>query len=215
MMENKINHLWSTPVLRKPFPQHGRLKSALFDFTQTYMEDHKQSRESAENVGLFESEYRLFDHHAGACPALGELAGFLATGIGEIASAANEPHWHNDGIELADMDVVLRESWFINYRDSGFVLPHTHSGSWSCVYYLQMNPPRSPNDGATYFLSPINRISAETDFGNSYVSNQTVISGAREGDALFFPAHILHGSYPHAGNSPRIVFSANAAIVRK
>jgi uncharacterized protein (TIGR02466 family) len=208
----KIFKLWPTPILRKRFPDHEALKPQLVDFTKRYREEHSQGRKANENTGLYESHYDIFRKYADQEPAIAALASFLTQSFAEITGAVNRDAWKNEGVDISKISVNITASWFINYLERGNVDPHLHGNcSWSCVYYLQMPPAAHDKDGATYFISPTNKSGSE-DFGAYYTREASRYFTAVEGFALFFPAHIVHGSFPSTGNDPRVIFSANAVL---
>jgi len=215
MPNDKLFRLWPTTILRKRFPDHDRIKPELMGFIKAYMEADPKGRTANENRDLYESRYDILKRHAGENPALKALGSFLGQAFAEVGTAANMPFWKREGVQPEDLSVEITASWFINYLSQGNVNPHLHGNcSWSCVYYLQMGEPCDEMEGATYFISPANK-SDGTDLGSAYAGEASRYFVAKEGHALFFPSHLVHGSFPYRGDAPRIIFSANARIEKQ
>jgi uncharacterized protein (TIGR02466 family) len=215
MTDEKLFRLWPTFVLRKQFPDHDKIKPGLLDFIGSYMEEDPEGRKANENRNLYESKYDILRRFAEKNASLKALGIFLAQSFAEISTAANHSVWQRDGIKPEDLSVQITASWFINYRDRGNVHPHLHGNcSWSCVYYLQMGATADSMDGATYFICPSNK-SDSSDIGAVYASEASRYFSAKEGYALFFPSHLVHGSFPYEGDAPRIIFSANARLEKQ
>jgi len=215
MTDDMLFRLWPTTILRKRFPDHERMKPDLLRFIKAYMESDPEGRQANENRDLYESRYDILKRHAETSPALMSLGTFLAQSFAEVGTAANMAFWKREGIRPEDLMVEITASWFINYLSQGNVNPHLHGNcSWSCVYYLQMGTPADDMDGATYFISPANK-SDGSDPGAAYAGEASRYFAAKEGFALFFPSHLVHGSFPYRGSAPRMIFSANARFEKQ
>lgn len=210
----KAIKLWPTTIYRNSFPQHDALKPQLMQFIDEYMAAGKPRRETVINRDLFESDYHIFYEYAPKVPALAALHDFLSQSFFDAALSANEGYWRGMGLGPGDIGVGINASWFIRYEKSGFVAPHIHgNSSWSCVYYLQTDETFSDYNGGTYFHSPLDRTLFD-DLGALYMHELERSFEPKEGDALIFPSHIVHGSWPYTGEKNRIIFSANARMVR-
>ena len=215
MTDDKLFQLWPTTILRKRFPDHARIKPELLRFIKAYMEGDPEGRKANENRNLYESRYDILKRYAEESPALKALGGFLGRSFAEVGTAANMAFWKREGVRPEELSVEITASWFINYLSHGNVNPHLHGNcSWSCVYYLQMGEALDEMDGATYFISPANK-SDGSDLGAAYAGEASRYFLAKEGYALFFPAHLVHGSFPYRGEAPRIIFSANARFEKR
>ena len=212
-MDDKILlKLWPTTLLRKRFAGHEAIKPALLAFVRRYQEEHPGGRDAAENRGLYESAYDILKRYGESEAAIQSLADFLKEAFFEAATAANGASWKRAEIDIEQISVNITASWFIDYKTEGNVHPHLHgNGSWSCVYYLQMDASDDPMNGATYFICPTNKSDSD-DAGAIYCREASRYFAAVEGYALFFPSHLIHGSFPYKGDQPRIIFSANARI---
>ena len=77
---------------------------------------------------------------------------FISQGFIEMASKANETERKDLKFSKENLQVVINDSWFIDYKKGGFVLPHTHPRcSWNCVYYVQVGDDANPTNGSTFF----------------------------------------------------------------
>ena len=212
MDEKQVLRLWPTTLMRRRFPDHDSVKPALLSFVKAYMEDHPGGRRANENRGLYESGYDILKRFADDRPALKALDSFLKKGFFDAGMAANSHAWKHAGIPVDQVSVNITASWFIDYRTEGNVHPHLHgNGSWSCVYYLQMEKTDDPMNGATYFICPTNKSDSD-DAGAAYCREASRFFAATEGYALFFPSYLIHGSFPYKGDNSRLIFSANARI---
>ncbi len=212
MSDSTLFKIWPTVVLRKRFSDHDSVKPGLLKFVREYMENDPEGRRGNENRGLYESRDDIFKTHFDRDSGIKSLANFLAQSIAEVGAEANMKLWNREGVDLPQLSVNITASWFINYLTGGNVDPHLHANcSWTCVYYLQMGPTKDPQDGATYLICPTNK-SDSTDLGARYAREACRFFQAVEGHALFFPSHLVHGSFPYSGDRPRIVFSANGRI---
>lgn len=212
MSDAKLIRIWPTIILRKQFPRHDESKPGLMDFVHSYMEAHPDGRKANENRDLYESRYDILKQYAGENSAIRALADFIGHSFAEVAGAANAGAWKREEVDPGDLKANITASWFINYLSKGNVDPHLHGNcSWSCVYYLQMGEVRDPKDGATFFINPSNKSDSD-DLGACYAREASRFFTAVEGYALFFPSHLVHGSFPYSGDQPRVIFSANARV---
>jgi len=204
--------LWPILIMRRRFPKHEESKGDLLRFVEEYMAANPKSRIASENRNLYESEYGIIPKYYDQNIGLKNLTDFFVESFREISTAANVTAWHDKGLDTDKFAVQITASWFINYLDGGNVEPHVHgNSSWSCSYYLQLGDTKDAKDGGTYLLSPLKQKSH--DLGDLYIENTRFDTRAEEGFTLFFPSFLLHGSYPHRGADPRIIFSCNAEVV--
>ena len=211
-IDAKLIKIWPTIILRKNFSDHHAVKPGLIDFIDGYMKANPEGRKANENRQLYESAYDILQTHSARNREVRALADFIGQSFAEVAAAANEAAWKGDGVDRDRLAVKITASWFINYLTGGNVEPHLHSNcSWSCVYYLQLGAVRHPMDGATFFICPNNK-SDSNDYGACYAREASRFFTAKEGYALFFPSHLVHGSFPYSGDQPRLIFSANARV---
>ncbi len=212
MSDSTLFKIWPTVVLRKKFPDHDSAKPGLLKFVREYMEKDLEGRKANENRGLYESRDDIFKTHFDSDGSIRSLANFLAQSIAEVAAEANMKLWQREAVEVKNLSVNITASWFINYLAGGNVEPHLHGNcSWACAYYLQMGPTENPQDGATYLINPTNK-SDSADLGSRYAREACRFFHAVEGYALFFPSHLVHGSFPYSGDQPRIIFSCNGKL---
>ncbi len=206
-----LSALWGTFVHKRTFAGHAAQRDAMLDVLFD-LKAKGAGRGRGENIRLFESHYDLFDRLAGtAC--FRDFLAFARETFLDVAGRVNRDPWSRKGVTRDDVALRIVDSWFIEYSEQGFVLPHSHGGSWSCVYYLQKDPSAGAQNGATYLLSPRTKLDDRHDLGNSYLSNSSFVIEAEEGDLVIFPSHIVHGSLPTVGRTNKVIISANAEFV--
>ena len=89
--------------------------------------------------------------------------------------------------------------WCQKQLSGDFHQTHDHGSiGYSAVFYAKINPDVHES---TSFISPF----PHPNDGSVKSRNLQ----ANEGDLIFFPAHLLHGSIPHKSDEDRIVFSFN------
>ena len=211
MYKNKLHTLW--PVLVGEFhnPNHQEIKKELIDFFQKYETKHKISRDSVENVNLFESKYNLHQENS---DALLKVFSFMAEGFATMAKNVNKAELIKMENKNPKFDVQFKNSWFIRYNNGGSVLPHDHGKcTMSCVYYVQSGSDADLNNGSTYFIRPYNRGSTHDDFGGiGYRKSGINFFSPEEGKLLVWPSFLVHGSKPYLGQKNRIIISANVDV---
>jgi putative 2-oxoglutarate-Fe(II)-dependent oxygenase superfamily protein len=204
-----LSALWATFIHKRRYGKHEDHKHLIVRSLREIKAASDGSKKQPENVDLFESRYDLFES-CGADEYLGDLIQFIKATLFEVVTSVNADYWVERGLRNADISIKIIDSWFVDYQDGGFVLPHAHGGSWSCVYYLQSNDSDTARNGSTYLLSPRGKIDDRHDLGNSYLSSSSFVVPALEGELIVFPAHLIHGSFPSKGEDNKIIISANA-----
>ena len=205
--KNKLNRLWPTYVGEFYNPEHDKIKNDLLDYFDEYIKKNPKSRKAGENNRLYESEYNL---HTLNNKHFKKLLLFISNSILTMSNEANKSEIQS--FRKPMFQVTIRDSWFINYKRGGFVLPHTHANcSWCCVYYVQLGNDADYANGGTYFQKtlPIRNIN---DFGSLYNKGATVKIKPEEGKLLVWPNFVLHGSTPYMGEKNKIIVSANTSI---
>ena len=144
---------------------------------------------------------------------LKEIFNFIAKSILTMCKMANKKELENLKNNNPKFNVNIIESWFIRYNKEGFILPHNHAGSWSCIYYVQIGKDSSKKNGSTFFLRPhLVGSSLTGDFGRKYLNADTIVINAEEGKLLVWPNYLYHGSHPYQGKENKIIISANSTI---
>lgn len=212
--KNKIHSLWPIPIGEFFYPDHEKIKTELVNFFKEYEQKFpegnldRKSKGELENYDLFESKYNLHTHKN---PAFGKLLDFISQGFMTMSNHSNKK-LIQEMEEKPKLDVEITESWFIRYNKGGVVFPHNHSGSWSCVYYVQIGKDSEKINGSTYFLRPY-APGGKIDFGGqTYSSEITAIVKGEEGKLVVWPSFLYHGSHPYNGKESRIIVSANSKI---
>ena len=227
MPNNKISLMWPTYFGEFYNPDHKETKERLLDFFTQYKKDNKNSRLGGtvlspdDKIGkenheidddLYMSKYNL---HLEKNEHYQKLIRFIGQSIMTIALHANKTEIKNLQFEQKNLTAVIKDSWFIDYKKGGFVMPHTHPQcSWNCVYYVQIGDDVSSINGSTFFQKarPANHTS---DFGSQY-NNETMLKiNATEGKLVVWPQYLMHGSIPYQGNKNRIIVSANALVTNQ
>ena len=204
--ENKISSLWPTLIGEFYNPEHEKIKSDLLNYFDDYIKNNP-SRRSGENYKLYESQYNL---HSLGNEHFTKLINFIAKCVLTMSNHANKEEIEK--LKNPNFQVSILDSWFINYEKQGYVLPHAHGNcSWCCVYYLQIGKDANQTNGGTYFQRPT-PLRTQTDFGSLYSKSILLSAAPLEGKCVIWPNHLLHGSYPYAGEKNRIVVSANTMV---
>jgi len=227
MPNNKISSMWPTYFGEFYNPDHKETKEGLLDFFTQYKKDNKNSRLGGtvlspdDKLGkenfemdddLYMSKYNL---HLEKNEHYQKLLRFICQAIMTITLHANKTEIRNLEFKQKNLKTVIKDSWFIDYKKGGFVLPHTHPQcSWNCVYYVQIGDDVSSINGSTFFQKarPGNHTS---DFGSKY-NNETMLKiNSIEGKLVVWPQYVMHGSTPYQGNKNRIIVSANVLVTNQ
>ena len=205
--KNRLNKLWSVYIGEFYNSNHDSIKSDLINYFKEYMKKNPNSRRGGENYKLYESGYNL---HALDNKHFKKLISFIAECILTMSNEANKKELQN--IKEPKFQVIINDSWFINYEKGGFVLPHLHPNcSWCCVYYVQIGKDASETNGATFFEKTL-PFSHVKDFGSLYNKDGMARAKPEEGKLVVWPHFVKHGSIPYTGEKNRIIVSANASV---
>ena len=215
--QKKIHNPWPLYIGEFFNNENNLIKDELILFFKEYEknnpkgnEDKKVTKEGVINKNLYMSRFNLLKENENN-KALKKLFQFIAKSILETSKIANENHLNMLEDKNPKFEVNIQESWFIRYNKEGLVFPHTHGGSWCCVYYLQIGEDSGKKNGSTFFLRPYVG-DKNKDFGSKYLSQDTVVIEPKEGKLLIWPNYIYHGSHPYDGNQDKIVISANSTV---
>tara|TARA_B100000686_G_C16795296_1_gene981841 strand:- start:465 stop:1124 length:660 start_codon:yes stop_codon:yes gene_type:complete len=204
--KNNINVLWPTFIGEFYNPEHKEIKSNLLNYFDNYMKKNPSNR-SGENFNLYESKYDL---HTQDNKDFKKLLKFIADSFLAMSNEINKIEVKK--LNNPNFQVNILDSWFINYKKGGHVLPHAHGNcSWCCVYYVQIGKDADSTNGATYFQKPT-PIRTQNDFGSLYNKSLILSSKPHEGKLIVWPNYLMHGSYPYTGEKNRVIVSANALI---
>ena len=214
-IKGQIHNPWPLHIGEFFYDEHILIKDELINFFKKYEknfpngnEDKKVSKEGVINKNLYMSKFNLLPENQNN-NTLKKLFQFIAKSILETVKTANKNHLNNLENKDPKFDVNIIESWFIRYNKEGLVFPHTHGGSWCCVYYLQIGEDAAKKNGSTFFLRPYTGGSKE-DFGAKYLTHDTVVFEPKEGKLLVWPNYVYHGSHPYEGDQDKIIISANS-----
>jgi uncharacterized protein (TIGR02466 family) len=213
----QIHNPWPIYIGEFIFEEHSLIKEELITFLKNYEkkipegnQDKKVSKEGVINKNCYMSKFNLLSENQNN-QTLKKLFHFIAKSILETAKAANKNIIQNMEEKNPKFDVNIQETWFIRYNKEGLVFPHTHGGSWCCVYYLQIGEDAAKKNGSTFFLRPYTGGTKE-DFGGKYLTHDTVIIDPKEGKLLVWPNYVYHGSHPYEGDQDKIIISANSTV---
>ncbi|MAQ48908.1 MAG: hypothetical protein CL720_04240 [Chloroflexi bacterium] len=211
-MQDKLFSLWPVNILHRAYPNHDNDKKKLLEFIDNYKKENPHSRVGSENSNLYESKYDLIQYIE-KNEALKNLVIFIGQGFKDISFHTNREAWEAKDMDPSNISTHVKAMWFIDYKESGFVFPHTHTGcSWSMVYYLSSSKEKKGDPYAgTHFFSPFNKADSD-DPGNSYSHESSRNLIPSEGEAIFFPSSIIHSTYPNNNQSNKIIFSANCSF---
>ena len=205
--KNSINKIWPVYIGEFHNPEHEEIKQGLINFFKDYMKKNPNSRSGGENYNLFESRYDL---HKEKNETYKKLLKFIAQCVMATCSEANAGYATE--IQKSNLEVTIKDSWFINYNEGGCVLPHQHPQcSWCCVYYVQVGKGASLTNGSTFFQKTL-PYSHINDFGSTYNKRGMRMFTAEEGKLLVWPHFVMHGSLPYTGDKNRIIVSANTIV---
>jgi len=214
----KIHNVWPINIGEFFNPEHVLIKDELINFFKEYEKKLPEGNEQLSNknyVGnynLYQSKYNLLAENENN-KILKEIFNFIAKSILTMCKMANKKELENLKNNNPKFNVNIIESWFIRYNKEGFILPHNHAGSWSCIYYVQIGKDSSKKNGSTFFLRPhLVGSSLTGDFGRKYLNADTIVINAEEGKLLVWPNYLYHGSHPYQGKENKIIISANSTI---
>ena len=224
MRKNQVTLMWPTYIGEFYNPKHNEIKKDLLNFFENYKKNNENSRKGgtvhSPDDGIEKEKYKIdqdlymskYDLHLEKDKTYQDLMGFISQGFIEMASKANETERKDLKFNKENLKVVINDSWFIDYKKGGFVLPHTHPRcSWNCVYYVQVGDDANPTNGSTFFQKsrPENHTN---DFGSKYNEQTMLKLKPAEGKLVIWPQYVSHGSMPYEGVQNRIIVSANAVI---
>ena len=224
MRKNQVTLMWPTYIGEFYNPKHDEIKNDLLNFFDDYKKNNKNSRQGgtvhSPDDGAKKEKYKIdqdlymskYDLHLEKNKTYQDLMGFISQGFIEMASKANETERKDLKFNKENLKVAINDSWFIDYKKGGFVLPHTHPRcSWNCVYYVQVGDDANPTNGSTFFQKsrPENHTN---DFGSKYNEQTMLKLKPSEGKLVIWPQYVSHGSMPYEGDQNRIIVSANAVI---
>jgi len=208
--KNEILKHWPTFVGEFYNPEHGQIKKKLLAYFEDYKKKQPSSRKSNENFNLYESRYNL---HEEVNQDLQKVLQFISKCVFSVFQEASKPYILERGRDKK-YRVEIGASWFISYKNGGFVAPHTHDNcSWSCVYYVQSAKDSNKKNGATWLSAPHSRLSS--DIGSESFQHQLKNFEPIEGKLVVWSSYIIHGSYPYIGKVKKTILSANFNIKLK
>ena len=224
MPNNRISLMWPTYIGEFYNPNHKETKKELLNFFTQYKKLNKNNRAGGTVLSpddkLQNKNYKIDDNlymskynlHLEKNDCYQKLLNFISQAIITIAAQANRTELKNLEFKEKNLKTIIKDSWFIDYKKGGFVLPHTHPQcSWNCVYYVQIEDDVNPINGSTFFqkVRPSNHTS---DFGSQYNTETMLKIVPIEGKLVVWPQYVMHGSTPYQGSKNRIIVSANALV---
>ena len=207
--KNTLKKMWPTYLGEFYNPEHNAIKNDLINYFDEYMKKnpHSSKTRGSENYKLFESEHNL---HSDNNKHFNKLLVFISNAILATSNEANKNEIQN--LKKPTFRVRVDGSWFIRYEKDGFVFPHSHTGcSWCCVYYVQLGKDANEFNGGTYFNKPLPPRNIN-DFGSLHNKAGIEVVKPEEGKLVVWPNFLMHGSYPYAGKTNRIIVSANLIV---
>ena len=200
--------MWPTYIGEFYNPKHNEIKKDLLNFFENYKKNNENSRKGgtvhSPDDGIEKEKYKIdqdlymskYDLHLEKDKTYQDLMGFISQGFIEMASKANETERKDLKFNKENLKVVINDSWFIDYKKGGFVLPHTHPRcSWNCVYYVQVGDDANPTNGSTFFQK--SRPENHTNYFGSKYNEQTMLKlKPAEGKLVIWPSDFTH---PHRG----------------
>lgn len=205
---------WSTPILRKKFPQHAEVNPALVKLFY----EHRETHDTVHGPVYSSADDLLHRYND---PALNNLFAFISASVFDIASKMNVECWQRS--RSKKMNMTVSGAWFQIQNNHGFHEVHNHGNcSWSGVYYVQVdadekrenNKELGAMNGITRFYGhPMEVIGGGyMDSGNLYLQSTNVDSKPEEGVLCVFPSHVKHMAMPYVGDKDRVIVSFNAQV---
>ena len=217
--EIQIRQLWPTTFFVRKWKDHAKEADGIVEYLYELKSKADQNIASGiapkakSEVGLFESEFDLFQENHGG---LARLKAFINETIQQVVSRL-----HGHQIPPSQIEVEIADGWFHITNDGGFHDAHGHQHcSWCGIYYVQIGDSGSqtnqgaPN-GGNRFYSPYVIGGHYIDLGNSYLTSTYLDPPIEDGMLLLFPSYLQHSALPYRGETDRIVIAFNSRSTAK
>lgn len=195
--------LFPTPLLRFELADSDKLNRALLkEIAQRQAAEGGMTKSNRKG---WHSERDLFERKE---PAQSTLAQFILRMLAQSTKqVAPETDFAN--VEL------LADGW-INVNPRGaYNAPHDHIGSfWSGVYYVKVPADTEGQGGTIEFLSPHKPLPSG-GFIEAPITAQKIAVRPKPGQALIFPAHLVHWVHPNDSEEERITIAFNGHFRRR
>lgn len=190
--------LFATPLfscLLSDFDQH---RPALIREILSAQSSHPGNKRSNRNA------WHSIDNFAEGSAEIGWVLSRVLT----YAKRALAPYYK----DWATQDLRLANYWANVLGAGGFNAPHHHVPThWSGVTYVQTGKVGTSAEDQSGMIEFLNPVPAQALYGRSGNFAYT----PKEGQALLFPATLVHFVHPHSGDEPRISIAYNFTVVPK
>jgi len=110
---------------------------------------------------------------------------------------------------------LLADGWINVNPIGGYNSPHDHAGSfWSGVYYVQVPTGAEGQGGSIEFLAPHKTLQGQGMI-EAPITAQKVVVRPTPGQALIFPANLVHWVHPNDRDQERITIAFNGHFRRR
>ena len=195
--------LFPTPLLRFELTDADKLNRALLkEIAQRQATEGGMTKSNRKG---WHSERDLFERKE---PAHSTLAQFILRMLAQ-STKQFAPETDFTNVEL------LADGWINVNPRGGYNAPHDHIGSfWSGVYYVKVPADTEGQGGAIEFLAP-HKPMPSSGFIEAPITAQKITVRPKPGQALIFPAHLVHWVHPNDSDEDRITIAFNGHFRRR
>jgi uncharacterized protein (TIGR02466 family) len=189
--------IFPTPLFRFEVTDADKLNAALL--REIAKRQKAEGGITKSNRKGWHSERDLFDRKEPAQRALAHL--ILRMMAQATKSVAPMTDFNNSEL--------LADGWLNVNPRGGYNAPHDHIGSfWSGVYYVRVPEGVDGQGGAIEFLAP-HKALPNSGFIESPITAQKITVRPKAGQALIFPATLVHWVQPNESDEERITIAFN------
>lgn len=192
---------WSTPVLRRSFPNAEAVNKGLKDLVLQRAATTKNVQKS--NQGGWHSDEDLLTWGG---PEIAQLQEWIVGAFQDLTLVTSGGQQYQGKLEL--------NAWANLNRKGDYNMVHTHPACvWSGAYYVETGDPPTPEhpkSGVIEFLDPRAGIEMVVTPGLPFA--QTKSASPVAGEMIVFPSWLKHFVHPYWGEGDRISIAFNIRI---